>query len=290
MKKILIATDFSVAADDAAKYAIELARSICTDTVLVNAAAVSTDSPVKILWPIEDYQTLITRTDIRLKDLAAVLLERTPGSLESANRLPKIGIKSDLGSVTDLIRETVQQEGIGLVVMGLSGSGNMKRFILGSSSRDVIDSADYPVLLIPKGATFKPIAKIAFATDLGLGDMQCIQSLAAFAGLMNTELLIVHVIGRNIDKGMTARIDAFMSELKNKIDYDQIYYENVYRLKVEDGLDWLKTHGETDLLVMVHRRHGIMNDFVNGSHAQKMARQTKLPLLVIPEGYLGTLC
>jgi nucleotide-binding universal stress UspA family protein len=290
MKKILIATDFSVAADDAARYAIELARKIRTDTILINAAAVTIDSPLEILWPMEDYQTLIKRTDIRLKDLSAVLLDSMRVSLESANPFPKIGIKSDLGSVTDLLRETVQQEGIGLVVMGLSGSGNMKRFLLGSSSRDVIDSADYPVLLIPKGTSFKPIAKIAFATDLGLGDMECIQSLAAFAGLLNAELLIVHVIGRNIDKGMTGRINAFMSELKNKIDYDRIYYENVYKLKVEDGLDWLKTHGETDLLVMVHRRHDIMNDFVSGSHAQKMARQTKLPLLVMPEGYLGTLC
>lgn len=290
MKKILIATDFSVAADDAARYAISLARKIRTDTVLINAATVTTDSPVEVLWPMEDYQTLIKRTDIRLKDLSKALLESMPEPAENTPDCPKISIKSDLGSVTDLLRETVQQEGIGIVVMGLSGAGNMKRFILGSSSREVIDSADYPVLLIPKGTPFKPVRKIAFATDLGLDDMEAIQAVASFAGLLNAELLIVHVIGKNIDKGMTGRIDAFMSEVKNKINYDRIYYENVYRFKVEDGLEWLKDHGETDLLVMVHRRRGVMNDFVNGSHAQKMARQTKLPLLVIPEGYLGTIC
>ncbi|MFC3560588.1 universal stress protein [Pedobacter jamesrossensis] len=289
MKKILIATDFSVAAEDAARYAIELARQINTEVLLINAAAVNTDSPVEILWPIEDYQTLIKRTDTRLKNLSISLMDRTPATSEHTKAWPKIGIKSDLGSVTDLLRETVQQKGIGFVVMGLSRSGYMKRFILGSSSRDVIDSADYPVLFIPKGASFKPICKIAFATDLCLDDMECIHALAAFASLMNAELVIVHVIGKNVDEGITGRIEAFMSELKNKINYERVYYENVYRVKVEDGLDWLKKHGETDLLVMIHRRNGVINDFVNGSHAQKMARQTNLPLLIMPEGYHGTL-
>ncbi|MBC6110954.1 universal stress protein [Pedobacter fastidiosus] len=289
MKKILIATDFSVAADDAARYAIELAIKLKSDVILINAAPVSTDSPVEVLWPIEDYQTLIKRTDIRLKDLSKTLLESIPVT-ESSEALPKISIKSDLSSVSDLLRETVQKENIGFAVMGLSGAGNMKRFILGSSSRDVIDSADYPVLLIPKGTAFKPIRKIAFATDLVLNDMDSIQILASFASLLNAELIIVHVIGRNIDKDLTGRIDAFMGELKKRINYERIYFENVYRVKVEDGLDWLKDHGEMDLLVMIHRKHGIMNDFVNGSHAQKMARQTKLPLLVMPEGYLEMLC
>lgn len=289
MKKILIATDFSVAADDAARYAIELARKLRTGTVLINAAAVITDSPLEILWPIKDYQTLIERTDIRLNDLSQALLESMPNLMENPATLPKISVKSGFGSVSDILRETVQQEDIGIVVMGLSGAGNMKRFILGSSSRDVIDSADYPVLLIPKGTAFKPIRKIAFATDLSLDDMESIQSLAAFADVLNAELLIVHVIGRNIDAGITGRIDAFMSELKSKINYEQIYYENVYRGEVEDGLSWLKDHGAADLLVMIHRRHGVMNDFVKGSHAQKMARETKVPLLVLPEGYLAKL-
>ncbi|RLJ72549.1 universal stress protein [Pedobacter alluvionis] len=290
MKKILIATDFSVAADNAARYALELAHTIKADTVLVNAAAVTTDSPTEILWPAESYQALIKRTNVRLEDLAKELQDSIPHAVKEADVCPTISIKSDLGSVTDLLKEIVQQQRIGLVVMGLSGAGNIKRLILGSSSRDVIDAADYPVLLVPKETPFKPIHKIAFATDLGLNDMESIQVVAAFAGLLKAELLIVHVIRRNADHDITNRISAFMSELRNKINYDRIYYENVYQSKVENGLGWLKDHGETDLLVMLHRKHGILNDFINGSHAQNMARKTKLPLLVIPEGYRGTLC
>jgi nucleotide-binding universal stress UspA family protein len=257
---------------------------------LFPAAAVTTDSPVEILWPIADYDTLIERSDDRLEDFVKELLDSVPSAVKDAVASPKISIKSDLGSVTDLLKETVQQQGIGLVVMGLSGAGNMKRFILGSSSRDVIDAADYPVLLVPKETPFKPIRKIAFATDLGLDDMESIQVIAAFAGLLKADLLIVHVIKKNADRDITPRISAFMSELRNKINYDRMYYENVYQSKVEHGLGWLRDHGETDLLVMLHRKHGILNDFINGSHAQNMARQTKLPLLVIPEGHCGTLC
>lgn len=290
MKKILIATDFSVAADDAARYAITLAGIIHSDTMLIHAAAVTTDSPVEILWPTEDYKTLIERNIIRLKDLSDELLKNLITVADHNQAIPKIGFKSELGSITDLLRETVHEESVGLVVMGLSGAGNIKRFILGSSSRDVIDSAGYPVLLIPKGTLYKPIHKIAFATDLGLADMESIKLVANFAALLNAQLLIVHVIGEKIERNTTHHIEAFLAELKNKINYDQIYYENVYSIKIEDGLNWLKNHGETDLLVMLHRKCGVINDFIRGSHSQNMARQTQIPLLVLPEGYNGALC
>ncbi len=290
MKRILIATDFSAAADDAAKYAIALATVIGTDAIITNAALVTTDSPVEILWPKGDYQSLIRKNDIRLGDLSKKLIDSSFEHGGVTVAMPKVTVKSGMGSVVDLLRETVQNGGIGLVAMGLSGSGNMKRLVLGSSSRDVIDSADYPVLLVPKGTVFKPITRIAFATDLSLNDMECIKSLAGLAGLLQAELRIVHVIRPGLDSGVTEHINAFRTQLKNTISYDRIHYENVYCPKVEDGLCWLKDHGETDLLVMVHHRHNGINDFIKGSHSQKMARRTTIPLLIMPEGYHETLC
>lgn len=144
-------------------------------------------------------------------------------------------------------------------------------------------------MLIPKGTDFVPIKKIAFATDLNISDMETIQLLALLAAKLNAELLVVHVITNREDKFLTHRIENFMKELKSKVTYDKIYYENVYQSKIEDGLNWLSSHGGSNILALIHRRHNFTSDILHKSHSQKMARHTNLPLMVIPEGYKGML-
>jgi len=143
-------------------------------------------------------------------------------------------------------------------------------------------------MLIPKGTHFMPVKKIAFATDLNISDMETIQLLALLAGKLK-ELLIVHVITNREDRLLPHRIETFMKELKSKVTYNKIYYENVYQSKIENGLNWLSSHGGSNILAVVHRRHNLKSDVLHNSHSQKMARHTNIPLMVIPEGYKGML-
>ncbi|GGE71131.1 nucleotide-binding universal stress UspA family protein [Pedobacter psychrotolerans] len=289
MKTILIATDFSAVSNQAADYACQFAAQLGADIKLIHALSVDADSPLQVIWPVEDEQTTIRRNDVLLNKVSEKLHTDLLESCKGEGYIPKITVRSALGPVGDVLRETVQSDNIGMVILGLSGNGDMKRLIKGSCSRDSIDFAEYPLMLIPKGTDFVPIKKIAFATDLNISDMETIQLLALFAGKLNAELLIVHVIINREDKLLPQRIDSFMSELKSKVTYNKMYYENVYQAKIEDGLNWLSNHGGTDMLAVIHRKHKLGADVLHNSHSQKMARHTHLPLMVIPEGYKGML-
>ena len=283
MEKILIPTDFSGPAENAAFYAMNLAKSTNANVILCNAIKVPANAPMaaQIAWPLVDYNTLKNEVSRELDHLSKKL--RRDDVSSGLPVYPSITCVSDAGPVTDVVKDLVAKEKVSMVVMGMSGTGALNRFFLGSSSRNLIDNASFPVLLIPPDAVFNGIHKIAFATDLHEQDIEVINSLAAIAFHFNAEILIAHVSGeRPDDLKHQHKINAFLSDITCKINYPKIYYRHIRQQDVNQGLDWLTAHGLIDILVMVHRHNNLIANLFNRSHTQNVARHIDIPLLVYP--------
>jgi hypothetical protein len=169
--------------------------------------------------------------------------------------------------------------------MGMSGASDVSRFILGSNTQDMIDKARIPTLLIPKGMHFNGIKKIAFATDLSEKDFLVINSIVSLAQYFNAEILIAHVGDEDPeDTKYQQKVKGFLNEVTCKINYPKIYYRQIKKKDVEEGLDWLTAHGMIDVLVMVHKHKSFIDQLFNRSHTQKIAKHIDIPLLVYP-GY-----
>ncbi|GAC1312599.1 MAG: hypothetical protein NVSMB24_34410 [Mucilaginibacter sp.] len=287
MKKILVATDFSPAADNAARYALNLAGVLRTGIKLCTAFKVPAETPMaaQVVWPLEDYTSLKSETMEDLKSLAEKLINEEFPEKERQSFYPLIDYTSEIGTVTAVIRNLMEDQRLPLVVMGMSGAGMMSRFFLGSSSREMIEKASAPVLLIPSQTAYKDIKKIAFATDLSTGDIDVIHSLAGLAYPFNAEILLAHVTPDSVDGPYQRKIDNFLNEVTCKVNYPRIYYRPVKSSSIDHGLEWLAANGQADMLAMVHRKQNIFDRMLTGSHTQKLARHIKLPLLVFPQGY-----
>ncbi|MDP9077033.1 MAG: universal stress protein [Bacteroidota bacterium] len=291
MKTILVPTDFSAAADNAARYAMQIAKRMKTGIQLCNAVLVPVEAPgaAQVAWPLEDYTSIKNEVTVDLSYLSEMLEleERDVSNPQSYH--PFVTYNSEIGTVKDVIRNRVDEQKMPLVVMGMSGAGGVSRFFLGSNSRDLIDIACFPVLLIPATAVFKPVQKIAFATDLSKEDIEVIHSLASMARLFNAEILITHCTDEKYEKDVVEHeVDDFLCEVTSKANYDKIYYRHVKSIDLEHGLDWLTEHGQIDMLAMVHRPHHFLAKLLKGSYTQKMARHITIPLMVFPPAYCGT--
>lgn len=281
MKTILVPTDFSEASENAAHYAFKLARNIKAHIKLCNAFKVPMETPIaaQVAWPLEDYAELKKDITSELESLANRLLHENP-AVEGQFQ-PRINYTCEVGAVTDVVRNIVDEDEIGMIVMGMSGAGFLNRLFLGSTSRAVIDKIECPVLLIPPGTVFKPIYKIGFATDLNSGDINVIHSLAGLAGHINAEILIAHIADEKyVGEQHQHKIDEFLTDVTCKANYNKIYYRNIKSMDVEHGLDWLAEHGQLDMLVMVHHWQHFFNRLIAGSHTKKIASHIHLPLLV----------
>jgi len=285
MKTMLIPTDFSPAANNAAHYAFQLGKSIKASLKLCYAIMLPVEASMgqQVAWPLMDYSTLQKEGNEALRKLSAELETKNAAVIPAVIEQPPVHYSAEIGTLTEVVKQQLNKEKANLVVMGTSGAGALSRFFLGSSSRELMDHADFPILLVPPGAGFQGIKKIAFATDLSEGDIALIHSLSLFARPFNAEILIVHVSPAGFDSDVHQdKIDAFLNEVTCKVNYPKIYYRHVKDMGVDEGLNWLTEHVAIDLLAMVHRRHHFMQRIFEGSRTKKMAGHLKLPLLVFP--------
>lgn len=283
MKTVLVPTDFSKPADNAALYAVHIASYLKANIELCHAFFVPVDTVAmgQVGWPLYDYDTLKQEALLQLDKLLNVMEREVPDTADGF--CPAIVAGAEASGTVHLIVDLVKKKQAGMVVMGISGSGAVTKFFAGSTSRELIGLAHFPVLLVPPAFVFKPIKKIAFASDLSSADIKVIHALAGFARYFNAEIVIVHVDSDSAEYD-AGKADVFLNEVTCKINYDKIYYREISSSSVNDGLQWLSDHHWVDLLVMVHRKGTAVDRLFKGSLTKKQADRVKIPLLVLPEG------
>jgi nucleotide-binding universal stress UspA family protein len=283
MKKLLIATDFSATAKHAAEYAYLLARQLNAGLFLCNTITIPAEVPMSgmVAWPQSESDTLLEESTDELQWLKAHL-EQTDHT--DAFR-PPVDYLNEAGSVGDIVNSATFKQRVDIIVAGSHNQDGLGTFISGNHTNELIENCIKPLLIVPHNAYFKPIEKIAFATDLEHpeSDLEQLYELITVARALDAEILLTHVYTKNHhSEHFENGIEKFLIEISNKADYPQIYYRIIKEDKIESGLDWLCEHGQIDMLAMVHRKHDFLDSILYGSHTKKMAGHITIPLLVYP--------
>lgn len=283
MKKLLIATDFSATARHAAEYAYLLAKQLKAGLFLCNTITIPAEVPMSgiVAWPQDEGELLLEDSTEELKRLKAHLEHND----HSDAFRPPVDYLNEAGTVRQTVNEAVTKQKVNLVVAGTHNADRLGTFLLGNHTHELIEFTKKPLLIVPHAATFTPVKKIAFATDLGNpeNDLEQLFELIEFARPLDAEILLTHIY-KNGDHALNFEkaIERFLLEISNKANYPQIYYRIIKHDKVELGLDWLCEYGHIDMLAMVHRPHDFLDSILNASHTKKMAEHIAIPLLVFP--------
>ena len=281
-------TDFSVPAENAAKYALQLAKALRADVILCNAYKVPAEAPMaaRVAWPLVDSSQIEQEVS---GDLDKMVRDLSEGScvVESDQYCPQLSYESAKGDVCEVVSSMVRKRKIDLVVMGMAGAGNLTQFVLGSNTREMIEKADFPLMLVPYEASFKKIRKIVFATDLSDDELKPLQVLAGIAASLDAEIAIVHVTNKEVKPlgKLQQEIDEFLQNVASRVNFSGIKYEYVWNIDVDNGLDWVSEQKDVDIIALAHHRHHLLYRMFIGSHTQKLSRHSKIPLLVFPVRY-----
>ena len=139
-KKILVPTDASDYSRRALKAAVELAKSIQAEVLLLNVSY----TPQAYWGYTVSYG--ITVTQEQLDQNGELALEATLMGIDSAQVV--INKRVEAGHPVTVILEEIKKEAIDLVVMGSHGYGVIAGSVLGSVSQRVLQRASCPVLII----------------------------------------------------------------------------------------------------------------------------------------------
>jgi len=160
MNTILVPTDFSPAARNAAMYAIKLAKQLKSKKIVLYNA----------------YQTpLVTDANMAIVDAVDIdeLKKASEESLESFKLTLKAfcdaGLEletlSEYGTITFDINDVCQNHEVDIIVMGVTGTGKIAESLIGSFAVDVSRKAKVPVIIVPPDATYTDIKEIMLGGD-----------------------------------------------------------------------------------------------------------------------------
>lgn len=273
MKTILIPTDFSETAKNAADYAIEFAKHINAQIFLLHVFHIpiaTTEAPIMI-------RSFDELEKVNMEDLKQLEQElRNKHDLTS----PMQCIVRP-GFIIDEIRETIREKNVDLVVMGITGTNKLVELLIGSNTIGVIKGVKCPTLIIPKDVKFKPIKTIAYACDFEeIKDESALNKLKAIVLQLEATLMILNVVDPVEEKISTekatsgVRIENMFSSINHSShfpeDDDKVHAIN----------NFVDAH-EVELLVMIPHKHSIFTRLFREGSTKKMAFHTHVPLLAI---------
>ncbi len=273
MRTILVATDFSDAAHNAAVYAAELARISGAKILLYHANYVPSISANKVLVTGVDDDERSVKKNKQLLEEEATLLNKLSGVV--------VDCLLTEGAAAKEIIAVQKMQTPDLVIAGMKESNNFRKFLFGSVATDVINETLTPIIIVPEKFRFKYIERIAFGIDFDLKrELQMHSTIKDLFQLFKPNTFLINIV----KEGSEIRPNDCVSErnvekyFENKEHLYCFLEHNDLIRGLKDFVSWHKI----DLMVMMPHERNLLGKIFAESHTKKMAFNTDIPLLILP--------
>lgn len=274
MKKILVPTDFSKTAHDAYLYARGLAEKLEAELEVVHVyvGSFNTNEPV-VLEPLKGREeVLLDRIQAFCGDLGD-----TSGEVTTQLKVEKKALQA-MNPSNKLIKLSKE---VDLIVMGASGEHDLLEKIFGGVSSKVAQKANCPVLLIPKGVSYNAPKRILYASNWESVQREFIEKVVKFGSNFGAGFDFVHVVEQSeVESFQTLENEIFNTLFKDKtpdFSFNLLETNGASPLK---GLSDYAAKESSDLIVLVNRQDGMLENIFGQSMTKEMAIRADFPILV----------
>jgi nucleotide-binding universal stress UspA family protein len=143
--KILLATDGSDEAGQAARMAVQLSGKFDSELHMASAGRVPSIYATPE-WTIYDPDAVRQFDEIALREARKVLNQQTQKIEEAGGSVA--GSHPGVGRPDEQVVQLAEELGVGLIVVGSRGLGGLRRALLGSVSDSIVRHAHCPVLIV----------------------------------------------------------------------------------------------------------------------------------------------
>ncbi len=277
MQAIIVPTDFSSNAYNAAQYAIALAADLkATRLIIYNAfQPYIPDDPELSMAPLQmDINEFRELSRIGLMKMKEKLSPGIPSSLqveyESEYNIAKMGII-----------DACEKYNAELIVMGISGAGTkLEESLIGSTAVDVSRLSHKPVIIVPEGAAYAGIKKILMVADFKKVEQTTpVEEIKKILDATKAHLDVLHVEANDNDS------EKALEKEKNLFDSFFTNYDVAYHfIKGDNFADVVNAFAigtKSDLIIVIPKKHSLLEQIFKRSHSKALAFHSDLPVLNI---------
>jgi nucleotide-binding universal stress UspA family protein len=276
MKKILFPTDFSEVATNAFVHALEFAKVVKAELVLLHTFEIPVyDSQ---FFP-ENFATIYNSLELakfemfkeEIPKLRAIAVERNLDNIVMNHRLMD-------GDLVYNIRKAIKEEDIDFVVMGTSGASGWSTFFLGTNTDAVISGVEVPILCVPVETKFSKIKTIGFTTRYREKDKKELHKVLAIAKKMNAKIKCLYVRTQNTDVS-----DATIKEWEADFKDEPIQFLVLPCEEVKETILDFVLYKDIDVLAMIAYKRSFFESLFHPSFTKKLTKDIAIPVLIMHE-------
>lgn len=283
MKTLIILTDFSKTARNAATTALEIAIQLHSNVLLVNSyllplAIFSAEAEGRALM---DSALIAAVSETGLKKEAR-RLKRLLNAKSDLIQKPEINILSAIDSVNQTVQTLSKSMQISMMVVGAHHT--WLPFIFSAIDlKQLLAQLNYPLLIIPKNHSGITIKNFVFAADFGTDNHPLLHHLLDYAKLFNFQIHLCHVspsvfIPDFIEEDKVANFERYIAILgQGKISFTVVKSNHVAK-----AINACCVAIGADLLGIIYHPHGMGWKMLHENHSAKLIRNQKLPLIIFP--------
>ena len=275
MKTILVPTDFSSTAKNAAMYAINFAKQLKYERIILyNAyqAPLTTDPDIAMINTV-DITELEKSSKTNLENFKMLLKPYCDASVT-------LDIISEYGAVTYDINEICKSNEVDFIVMGVTGVGKVEETLVGSFAIDVARRSEVPVIIVPPDATFTKIEEVMFACDFSkVVETTPVESIKKLLDASEAKLFVVNIDHNNKRFNSDTPFESLMLDT---LLYD---YKPEYRF-IDDpdfveGINKAALDKQVDLIITIPKKMGWFEGLFKKSRTKMLAYHSHVPLMVV---------
>lgn len=272
MPFIIAATDFSSVADNAVKYACELALAQNADVALIHTYSIPlTLGDMAVPLPASDFLTDAQDTMNRL-------------IADLAHQYPQITFRNAIiyGNIIDAINEFVRDDSPPMFVVVGNSYTHEDPSWMDSTLLDALRTLKYPILAIPGDTEYTQVRKVGFVYDNELGGSEhALQQLAALSINIGAEL---HV---HYNHPTPPDDDEPVVEINNGArglltPANPLYHYTIGEDIDASILDFVAKY-HLDWLVVMPRRHSFFENLFHKSHTKMIVNSSYIPVMALHE-------
>ena len=274
MKTVLYATDYSQNSVAALQLSYLLAQKFKAKLIVMHVfdIPISLASPLSVSYMNKEKQLFVENRS-KLKTFCS---EHLGEGRENANI--SFMVEED-GSVWNGILEKAIKFDADMIVVGTKGVSQVKKFILGSTTKALIRKAPCSVLAVPEAAKAVHFKKMVYATDFEQADIFALRRLVKIAKKFAAQVRVVHITTQKEYAG-EEQMEWFKEMLKEKIDYKKLDFDLIISDTIFEELVRYLEDSEADLLVMLERKDNTLyQKYLQSDMVRKLVKDIKVPLL-----------
>jgi len=275
MKLIVAPTDFSAISLNAVNYAADLSCIIGTNLSIIHV------SPVPMTYsevPIPPYslEKMFKDAEAQMTLIKENIILRTREKIKVITEVMQGAVMSEMIEYCSSVNPYA-------VVMGAESASAFERFIFGGKTISAMNRLSWPLIVVPPEAKFVSLKNIGLACDFrNVVETIPIKEISSLVKEFNAELHVLHVSAENGDSFDSETIEEsewlrdILGELNPK-------YHFIKSSEIEKNINEFAEKNKLDLLIIIPKKHNLIQTLFQQSHSKKLVLQTQVPLMSVHE-------